>query len=148
MTARVILLLAIGLTSAAGAEIMCPFMNAATAGGILRGQVDSTVTTSGPHQTCEFTLRNSTDKLRIEVTTMDASRTELAAFTAPCTRPAEPLRGIGNDAAACSIDSHTEQVAGRVRKQAFAIRIHGTSSSDNLRKKAIGAAEQVAGSLF
>jgi hypothetical protein len=113
-------------------------MNAATAGGILEGSVDFTMTKNGPDGTCEFTRSDSGAKLRIEVGTAPAK----------CAIPADPLKAIGNEAVACTIDANTEQVVGRVRKQAFLIRVSGSFPQQKLRQKAVNAAEQVAGNLF
>jgi hypothetical protein len=55
---------------------------------------------------------------------------------------------------ACSIETKNgesaEQVAGRVRKQAFLVRVSAGEgfSRDMLREKATKVAEQVAGNLF
>jgi len=116
----------------------CPFMNAATAGGILEGAVDFTMTRNGPDGTCEFTRRDSGARLRIEV------GTELPK----CASPVEQLKAIGNEAVACTIDATTEQVVGRVRKQWFLIRVSGAFPKEKLREKSVNAAEQVAGNLF
>jgi hypothetical protein len=137
-----LLLLVIGVSVmsavVSAGEKPCPFMNAATAGGILEGPVDFTMTKNGPDGTCEFTRRDSGAKLRIEV----------AAEVAKCTPPTEPLKAIGNEAVACTVDATSEQVVGRVRKQAFLIRVNGAFPPGKLRQKAVNAAELVAGNLF
>lgn len=121
---------------------------------MLGGPVQAKVTKNGSDATCEFMRHDSAEKLRIEVVTMGASRSELAAYEARCAGPATPLKAIGTDATACAIATKdgqkTEQVAGRVRKQAFLIRVTASStlSREMLRAKALKAAEQVAGNLF
>jgi hypothetical protein len=88
-------------------------MNAATAGGILEGPVNFTMTKKGPDGTCEFTRRNSPAKLHIQVASMSA-KSELAVYKAQCAGPLYPLKAIGQDAVSCG-----SRVVGRVRNQAF-----------------------------
>jgi hypothetical protein len=151
---RVILLLAISLQPVIATEQTCPWLNAATAAGVLEGPVDATVTTKGADATCEFVRQKSAEKLRIEVVTMGASRNELTAYKSQCAVPVTALNSIGTDAVACSIGTKkgetVEQVAGRVRKQAFLVRISAGEgfSREMLREKATQVAEQVAGNLF
>lgn len=152
---RVVLLFAISFSVAKAAEPICPWLNAATAGGFLQGPVHVEVTKNGEDAACEFKRENSVDKLRIEVVTLNASRDELAALKAQCEAPLAPLRAIGNEAVACGIATKngegTEQVVGRVRKQAFLVRLcagDASSSRATLREKATKVAEQVAGILF
>ena len=73
----VILLLAICFPAARAAPPTCPWLNAATAGGALEGPVHAAVTNNGEDATCEFARQSSPEKLRIEVVTMGASRSEL-----------------------------------------------------------------------
>jgi hypothetical protein len=151
---RVILLLVICLPAVQAAEQTCPWLNAATAGGVLEGPVHTTVTKNGDDATCEFARQNAADRLRIEVAKMGASRGELTAYEAQCAGPVAPLKSIGSDAVACGIETKNgeaaEQVAGRVRMQAFLIRVSAgaTFSRETIRAKAIKVAEQVAGNLF
>lgn len=85
---------------------------------------------------------------------MGKSHSELAAYKAQCVGAVTPLKAIGTDAVACGIGTKdgegAEQVAGRVRKQAFLIRISAGSNvpREMLREKAAKVAEQVAGNLF
>jgi hypothetical protein len=156
MTMRLVLLLAVNFLAVKAAEPICPWLNAATAGGVLGGPVRGTVTKKGEDAICEFTRENSVDKLRIEVVSMGESRDELAAYKAQCVAPLESLRAIGNEAVACRITSTNgetvEQVVGRVRRQAFLVRLSAAagaaSSPAALREKARKVAEQVAGILF
>src|SRR5208283_281442 len=116
---RLILIFAICVTAVHAAEPSCPWLNAATAGGVLEGPVHVTATKNGEDATCEFARQNSPEKLRIEVVTMGAARAELAAYKAQCSAPVTPLRSIGSDAVACRIEAKAgeaaEQVVGRVR---------------------------------
>ena len=140
----------------AGSGETCPWLNGATAGGLLGGPVTSVQVThpaAADDATCNF-VRNDGSQLRIEVETMTAPATEFGTYLARCHSPLTPLKAIGNEAVACKDDKPgetSEQVIGRVRKRAFVVRI-GTSSRgahpDALRDKLRQAAEQVAGILF
>ncbi|HEV8040698.1 MAG TPA: hypothetical protein VGP62_17635 [Bryobacteraceae bacterium] len=133
-------LFALGLPALA--EDRCTWLNAATATGVLGGEVHMTVTPG----TCEF-VRQETS-LRIEVGATSAPH-------AQCGSGAEPLKAIGNEAQACTYQGKpgwvAEQVVGRVRDQAFLVRISTKDQSvmpKILREKARKVAEQVAGVLF
>jgi hypothetical protein len=151
---RLLLLFAFCLCAAKAAEPICPWLNAATAGGFLQGSVHVAVTKNGDDVTCEFTRDTSADKLRIEVVAMGPSREELAAYKAQCDASPTPLRAIGNEAVACGVaakkEETAEQVVGRVRTQAFLVRFTAgvAVSHATLREKATKVAEQVAGILF
>lgn len=143
---RYVLAIAICLPALAAAEDRCPWLNAATAGGILGGPVHATVTPSS----CEFVRQSSEHEaaLRIEVTPVSAPHAE-------CGTGAQALQAIGNEAVACAYEGKpgwiAEQVAGRVRDQAFLVRISTNDRSSpppTLREKARKVAEQVAGILF
>lgn len=85
-------------------------------------------------------------------------RIEVGPANAPhaqCGSPAEQLRAIGNEAQACTYQGKpgwiAEQVVGKVRDQAFLVRISTKDQSAApkiLREKARKIAEQVAGILF
>jgi hypothetical protein len=137
--------LALCMAAPAAAQTKCPWMNAATAGGLLGGPAQLAVTAS----TCEYIRRADGREmsLRIEVTS-------LAEAHSRCTE-GEPLKGIGNEARACSYEAKAgrvaEQVTGVVRDRAFVVRVSATDASasrKSLRGKARDAAEQVAGILF
>jgi hypothetical protein len=156
MTTRLPLLFGITFSLTNAAEPICPWLNAATAGGFLQGSVHVAVTKNGEDANCEFTRENSADKLRIEVVTMGPSRDELAAYKAQCEAPLASLGAIGNEAVACGVATKkgeaVEQVVGRVRTQAFVVRLtvaeRARASQAMLREKATKVAEQVAGILF
>ena len=110
------------------------------------GTVRTTVTATS----CEFVRQSDGHEA--------ALRIEVAAARGPhaqCGSGAEPLKAIGNEAVACGYKGKpgwtAEQVVGRVRDQAFLVRV---SSDDRpaavkvLREKARDIAEQVAGVLF
>ena len=135
-------MIAIAFCLPAPAEDRCAWLNAATAAGVLGGEVHMTVTQGS----CEFVHHETS--LRIEVGSGSAPH-------AQCGSGAEPLRAIGNEAQACAYQGKpgwmAEQVVGRVRDQAFLVRISTKDQSAApkiLREKARKVAEQVAGILF
>jgi hypothetical protein len=93
--------------------------------------------------------------LRIEVRTMSAPAKQFASYKARCGPHAVPLKAIGNEAFACTLNKKpgqlSEQVVGRVRERSFVIRmsIEDPSITQSLlREKAQKVAELVAGNLF
>jgi hypothetical protein len=143
------------LPSIAGAAESCPWLNAATAGGVLGGSVTGVTVKRAPagdDASCDF-VRHAGSlafELRIEVETMRSPARDFSSYLARCHSTAVPLKAIGNEALACS-DEGAEQIVGRVRNRAFVIRL-GTSERSTqpaaLREKAHKIAEQVAGILF
>jgi hypothetical protein len=132
------------------AESRCPWLNAATAAGVLGGDVQMTVsqpvdpgpvkgvgTAMYPDQlrmdrfdvACEFHRKtDSADySLHIVVKTMNEFSKEFPAFLAQCTGTTTALRGIGNEAVQCAMKSDSdmlhEQVIARVRDRAFVLTI-------------------------
>jgi hypothetical protein len=139
----------------------CPWLNAATAGGVLGSAVIVNVTHENANwddAACHFIREQGavSSELRIEVETMDTPRSEYASHAAQCNSRAESLKAIGNEAVVCSPDDgksgrRSAQVVGRVRNRIFTILVGTTDSSmtpDLLREKARAVAEQVAGNLF
>ena len=157
-----LLFLAICMPSRSEAKENCPWLNEATAGGTLQGPVTSTVTHPSNNKddaTCEFIHRDGsvTTGLRIEVATIGGAPGAFAAYVARCGQDSVPLKAIGNEAVACSVDDRNkkgwvfEQVVGRVRDRAFTVRISSNAASPErgaLREAARKIAEQVAGFLF
>ena len=124
----------------------CPWLNAATAAGVLGGETRTAVTATS----CEFEHRagNHEIRLRIEVKPSSASHEQ-------CPPGGAPLKGIGNEATACSYRGKpgwiAEQVTGRVRDRAFLVRIatdDRSRSPQGLREQARNIAEEVAGILY
>lgn len=111
------------------AEESCPWLNAATAGGLLDGTVQATYAKGE----CNFTNTNG------DLTITVSPSTGVLKKPVGC----EALKAIGNEAYLCS--TTTEQVTGRVRDSIFVVRLR---SSNKDRSKLINIAEQVAGSLF
>jgi len=138
----------------------CPWLNAATAAGILQGSVTVTVSYSNQDDVdavCEFTHKadHAARTLRIEVDTMKDLAHDFPQYLAKCGQTAKPLRAIGNEAVACSVPRKNglvaEQVVSRVRDRAFVINVASNdppSERDAIREKARQIAEQVAGFLF
>lgn len=137
----------------------CPWLNAATAAGALKGSVTFIVTHPGADNTdatCEFTHQEgaSVSKLQIEVETMKNPGREFASYSAKCGQNATPLRAIGNEALVCSLrgkNQFSEQVVSRVRERAFIVKMSSNlapSAGSDLRERTQKIAEQVAGFLF
>jgi hypothetical protein len=132
------------------AEAKCPWLNAATAGGVLGGTVQMAVTAPvepAPGKgvgtamysdqvrmdrfdvSCEFTRKvdTGTDTLSITVKTMGDQAKEFHSFLALCGGPTVALKGIGNEAVQCVIKNSSgkaeQQVIARVRDRAFLLTI-------------------------
>ncbi len=139
-------------------EETCPWMNTATASGLLGGDVTVRVNHASKNKedaNCDFGRQQGTliYQLGIQVETM-ASPSAFGAFVAPCAAEGTRLKGIGNEAFACSLGKYgqlSEQVVGRVRDRAFVVRASTNdpaAAQASFREKVTKAAEQVAGNLF
>jgi len=144
------------------AQTNCPWMNAATAAGILGGPVQERVTHAGKNSddaTCNFASHqpgaNST--LHIAVITMSNPARDFAAFKQQCGPTPTTLQAIGNEAIECSLDlcgGHSARVVGRVRNRVFVVDLHissrnGTGSAHHEQLEiARHAAEQVSETLY
>jgi hypothetical protein len=156
MVAALCLLL---LPAACHAQQTCAWLNAATAGGFLEGDVTSTVTPTSKtndDMTCEFVRQDaaSITKLRIEVDTVEKPQDMFASYVAKCKDPA-PIHAVGNEAMICSRkEKHhetTEHLVGRVRDRIFLLDITSNAPHPDeamLREKAERISQQVAGILF
>jgi len=136
----------------------CPWLNAATAGGFLGGEVTMSVTPLAPNgdATCEFALTQTAvaSNLRIAVHTMSRPSQEYSAFVAQCDGARKSLQTIGNEAMYCAAKGTPgkEQIIGRVRDRVFLMTIttagprrrDGSGPSD----EAVNLAQQIAGALF
>jgi hypothetical protein len=145
------------------AEAQCPWMNAATAGGFLGGEVKTTVVgvTVNGDATCEFT-RGADSMLRIAVHTMAHTPQEFPSYLSLCGAGPVTLKGIGNQAVQCIPNSGAskgeELIVGRVRERAFVITIKAewisqprtspTKTRNPISDDSENIAEQVAGSMF
>jgi hypothetical protein len=142
------------------ADVPCPWLNAATASGVLGGDVQSSTVALTPEGdgTCRFVLKqaSSTFTLSIDVHTMPLPSKTFATYLAQCNGTTLPLTAIGNEAVQCVSRSNgsEEQVIGRVRDRAFVLTINAnlarqaTAAKTGLSPETRNVAEQVAGSLF
>jgi len=157
-----ILLLGLALMPAAShAQAKCPWINEATARGILGGPVVVTVKVNDQGAGfCEFSRQQeaAVHQLRISVDIMTDIPKQFPAYLAQCPPKSAPLRAIGNEAVMCSIqgkeNKYAESVVGRVRNQAFVVSVSSSIQDDRSmtqemrREKTNLIAEQVAGILF
>ena len=158
-----LVLLGVLLASAAGAAENCPWMNEATASGILGADATGLYmpATAGQPGVCTFseTGARAPRTLEIRVQTMpDAHERLVAGNSAACSGPSSPLPATGNEAIVCAAGEHKEKPAeraiGRVRDQLFTITLTSSGKQDDfltrdeLKTGIATAAEQVAGKLF
>jgi hypothetical protein len=142
-------------------QAKCPWINEATARGVLGGAVTLTVKVSDQGDgVCEFSQQQGTvvHHLRISVDIMTDIPKQFPTYLAKCPPKSTPLRAIGNEAVICSIlnkgDESTERVVGRVRDQAFVVSVSSSAENDpsmtrDMRRDKVNlVAEQVAGTLF
>lgn len=125
-------------------------MNAASASGYLGTSVEVTVV-RGAREACDFVGQRGSATLVLWIETVPLEN----AQTPKCGPNSSPLRGIGNEASLCDYDDKSgkisEQVVGRVRKQAFTVRLTSfgpAARRSEMRETVRRAAEQVAGNLF
>jgi hypothetical protein len=143
------------------AQAMCPWINAATAQGIVGGAVTATVNVSEHgFGICNFSgqQKAAVHELRISVNSMTDVPKQFPIYLAQCPPKSTPLRAIGNEAVMCSIqgkgDEYVEMVVGRVRDRAFVVSVSSSIQNDpsmtpeTRRERASLVAEQVAGILF
>jgi hypothetical protein len=156
-----ILLLALLLIPvAAQAETHCPWLNVATASGVLNGPASLEVTAIADNgNACLFRYQKGTAiySLRISVREIKDVNKSLSADKAKCTSPATSLTAIGNEAVMCAVDMgpiHWEEVIGRVREKLFVVGVRANTQLDTamtrdlMQEKVRDVAEQVAGALF
>ena len=142
-------------------QAKCPWLNEATAGGILGGAVTLTANVSEQGAgVCEFSRQQGAvvHQLRISVSIMTDISKQFPEYLAQCPPKSAPLRAIGNEAVMCSVESNAEQcaeqVVGRVRDQAFVVRVSTSTQQDpsmtgEMRRQKVNlVAQQVAGILF
>jgi hypothetical protein len=150
------------LPTAARAANNCPWINEATASGLLGGDAVGAFTpaSTGQPAVCTFTqqLSDVTRTLRITMEVVPNPQEELKSITANCGTDPAPIQAIGNEATVCTVDGRKgatgERIVGRVRDQVFTITISTTQKMDSiltrdvLKMNIATAAEQVAGNLF
>ncbi len=140
------------------AEDTCPWLNSATAAGVLGHSVTASVTHPDKDKddaVCEFTSDAAVPSvLRIEVKTMANPLADFPTWLAQCGSNGTPVRGIGNQAVACAFGkgpNTSEQLISRVRQRALLVRVTVPKASaprPPLREQASTVAEMVAGNLF
>ena len=143
------------------AQTKCPWLNEATARGILGGDVTILVKLNDQGAgVCKFTRQQgaTTHELRISVDLMTDIPKQFPTHLAQCPPKSPPLPATGNEAVTCTTHTkenhYAELVVGRVRNQAFAVSISSTVQDDpsmtqkERREKTYKVAEQVAGILF
>jgi hypothetical protein len=146
------------LFPAMGSAENCPYLNAATAGGLLGGNVIMAVThPAASDTTCKFALNAEHARLEIAVHTMTTIDDEFKHILAQCGGTPTPLKAIGNEAFECTRNDEAgevaEQIVGRVRERAFILSwtMPGSKRAqyqDQIQPRIRNVAEQVAGSLF
>jgi hypothetical protein len=157
-------LLAVAFTCsrAARAANDCPWLNEATAAGILDGNATGLYVAATPDKpgSCTFTeiASGETHQLIIVVEVAASPHQRMMALEHACTSPSEPLAAIGNEAVHCAAmprgKPHGELIIGRVRDQVFTIAITSTAKNDpvlephELAMRSQTAAEEVSGNLF
>jgi hypothetical protein len=153
--------LAMLLPTVCHGQTKCPWMNEATARGILGGPVALTVDVNDQGDgVCDFSRQHGAAirHLHISVFSMTDISKEFPSYLAQCPPKSSALRAIGNEAVFCTTQGsavpHAEKVVGRVRTQAFVVDVSSTVQDDPSmpqemrRDKANLAAELVAGILF
>lgn len=140
----------------------CPWLNEATASGLLGGEAVGAFQAASSAQPaiCTFTERidGATRSLQIRVETTPNFAARLKSLEKTCGSDIALLAAIGNEAVFCSADNSgnrtAERAIGRVRDQVFLIQI-GSSlkkdpilTRDNLVTRIHSAAEEVSGNLF
>jgi hypothetical protein len=137
----------------------CPWLNVATATGVLKSGDTSPMATlaQGTKAACDFTYHDATASRELKITVEEVADAQRAMTTyqARCGSGVTPLRGIGNEAVTCAVQSkgksYGQQVIGIVRDQVFTVTMTTTTSKDPrkaLEEKSRDISEQVAGALF
>lgn len=140
----------------------CPWLNVATATGALRSSESGPMATlaEGGKAACDFTYHDSTAsrELKITVEEVKDAQQAMSAHKARCGSHVTALRGIGNEAVTCAVESkgksYGEQVIGIVRDQIFTVTLTTSAKKDPaipreaLEERSRNIAEQVAGALF
>ena len=156
-----LLSLALSTPTICHAQTKCPWLNEATARGILSGPVTVTVKLDDQGAgVCKFTRQQGAaiHELRISVDLMADISKQFPAHLAQCPPKSPALPATGNEAVTCTTHTkenhYAELVVGRVRNQAFVVSISSTVQDDSSmtqkmrREKSNQIAEQVAGILF
>ncbi|MGB7986869.1 MAG: hypothetical protein WCF54_17020 [Terracidiphilus sp.] len=140
----------------------CTWINEATVSGLLGGMAIVEVTEADTNGTtiCEFTQQGDGFKrvFRLTVDVTSEAHARLESLVPSCKIDAFPLKAIGNEAQACTMNDlksgQGERAIGRVRDQLFTILIYTSLKDDpiltreTLKIRINTAAELVAGNLF
>jgi hypothetical protein len=140
----------------------CPWLNVATATGVLRSSEHSPVAilAQGGKAACDFTYHDPTAsrELKITVEEVQDAQQAMSAYKARCGSHVTALRGIGNEAVTCAVESkgksYGQQVIGVVRDQIFTVTVTTSAKKDPvmpreaLEERSRNISEQVAGALF
>lgn len=140
----------------------CPWLNVATATGVLRSSENSSMAAlaEGGKAACDFTYHDAiaSRELKITVEEVGDAQKTMAAYKTRCGSSVTPLRGIGNEAVTCAVDSrgthYGQHVIGVVRDQIFTVTLITNKKNDPvmpreaLKEKSRNISEQVAGALF
>lgn len=154
--------LLLALSTVCEAKNDCPWINEATAGGLLGGDAvgDFKAPSQGQPAVCTFIAKDdsATRTLTISVLTTPDFSAELQSAMRACGTDSTAIQAIGNQASVCTQDNRKgglgELVVGRVRDQVFTILLGSSLKGDliltrrELRSRIYTAAEQVAGNLF
>jgi hypothetical protein len=152
------MLLVCGVGTARAAS-QCPWLNAATASGILSAAASESYVEAAAEQpgTCTFTSKSAAGDrvLSIAVEISSEAHARLGVLGRGCRIS---LPALGNEAVECAVEDRrstvSQRVVGRVRDQVFTIAISssvkndGDLRPDELKNRLAAAAEQVAGNLF
>jgi hypothetical protein len=151
----------IGIPATARAANNCPWLNEATASGLLGGDAIGAYTVApGQPSVCTFTQQNQdvTRSLVVAVEIAQAPHARMVTIAQTCGANAVPLNAIGNEAISCAPVERKgelrERVIGRVRDQVFIITLASSLKNDPiltrdaLKTRSQTAAEQVSGNLF
>ena len=158
---KILLLIAVLMPAACYGQTKCPWLNEATARGILGGQVSVTVDLNlrGEGE-CKFSRQRGgvVFQLRISIGKMTNVAKQFSTYLALCPPNSPALRTIGNEAVMCTTEGkagkYGETVVSRVREVAFIVSVSSSVKDDPQmtqqmrRDKANLIAEQVAGNLF
>lgn len=152
------------LSGACSAQSICPWLNAATASGVLGGPATVQVNSNTTNGTgvCVFRYKDEARSNTLRIAVIKAHRPENAGremtpYESSCTSSGMPLKGVGNEAIQCASDvkkANGELVVGRVRDNIFAVTVSARAgdnpavTKDDLEDKAQEIAKQVAGILF
>jgi len=162
ITPRMLPLLLVFLPAVGSAANKCPWINEATASGLLGGEAEGLYTpaTTGQPAVCTFTNASAdvVRTLRISVESATDPHAQLNTIAQICGTDVVPVKAIGNEAMVCTADGRKGatgvRIVGRVRDQVFTILIGTTLKNDPilnpfaLKTNAQTAAEQVSGNLF